>query len=186
MLKKVLSVVFLILWLLGATGCFPIVESPVMEIGGDIMKDFYEKVLPSEREQYLRKHEKEIKYAVIDETFFLVYCKEISHSQGYIWIDAFSYDLKNSSTFNVKSACLKSNDGEVVCKNDKLQITIQRTALDRDLNDSNLILCYDISEEWYYEGNELTLSVEIEVENKTVMLFYPVEICGYIRHIFPT
>lgn len=135
----------------------------------------------SKRTDYLKKHEKDFEYARFDDAFVMVDVERIGE-RVYIYIC--SYELQEDNEFTVNEVSLVSDDGEIIYHKNNMQLNLSRTTPDK--LEENTLFIYSHSGDWFYLGNQLTLTVEIEHQGKKKTISYPMEVRKIYSLAFPT
>jgi len=175
-IKICVAIILLFCSILFFSGCETI-DVTKMRIGGSAQTAFFEDTKDKEKNDYLIKHEKELEYAKVDNTFILIQHKEISHTEGRIWIYACTNSQLDNSYVKVKSFFLTDNNGNVIYQNNACNIELTPTTPNNVYDvENNILLTYTMTEDWYYEGNKLTLSIELEFNGIEKQITYDIEI----------
>ena len=152
-------------------------KTPYLQIGGKVQEDFYG-ISDSERTNYLQNHQEELEYTSIDDVYFLINHKDISHTQGHIWIDACSIFPGEEKNFVIKQVSLRTNNDAILFENKDLNLKISSVPANGDIYaPTDPILTYTKSEDWYYKRNDLILVIDIEKNGEIKTISYGVEVC---------
>ena len=188
-MKKILVFCLLFIMLFGFSCILFVItlnESLCLKIEDDVQQNFFEEKDEWKKAEYLRGQEKALESVKFDDTYFLVFTKKITHTSGRIWIYAYTLHPKQKREFIIKQVSLVANDGTLAYENNNCNLILAQIQPNEIYQKDNLLLTYEISDEWYYKGNKLTLNIEIEAEGITKTISYDVEIAAFYSHIFGT
>ena len=135
----------------------------------------------SKRMGYLKKHEKDLEYTRFDDAFVMIDIERLGE-MAYIYIC--SYEWQEDNEFTVNEVSLTSNDGETIYYESDMQLKVKQTTLEKIQGE--ILLKYSHDGEWFYEGNQLTLTIEIEHKGKVKTISYPMEVKKIYSLAFPT
>lgn len=135
----------------------------------------------SKRADYLKKHEKDFEYARFDDAFIMVDVERLGE-RASIYIC--SYEEQENDEFIVNEVSLVSDDGEVIYYESDMHLDVKRTTPDK--LEEEFLCTYSHNGDWFYVGNQLTLTIEVEFQGKTKIISYPMEVRKRHSLAFPT
>ena len=147
-----------------------------LQVGGKVQQDFFTEVVDADKMTYLKENEKALESTKIGDTYFLGFAKAITHTTGNIWIDAYMVSPNQNCFYTVESISMVARDGTLVYEANACDFVITPASPGIDKSKGVLLLTYEISDEWYYKGNTLSLRVEIEANGEMEILTFPIEV----------
>ncbi len=137
-----------------------------------------------DRVGYAREHEKELEFAMFNDVMF--YARQ-SQVDSRLDLFVFSHSPEDVEPVAIKQVTLVTQDGTVVWDKD-IQATLmpisigelyQESSAEREFDYAVTIVEYDQTASWYYDGSNLTLTVEVECGGEVIEIAYPVYVHSY-------
>ena len=135
----------------------------------------------SKRAGYLKKHEKDLEYARFNDAFVMVDIERLGE-RASIYIC--SYEQQEYNEFTVNEVSLYTNDGEIIYHDSDMKLKIKLTTPDK--LEEEFLCIYSHDGDWFYEGNQLILTIGVEFQGKTKMISYPMIVKKRHSIAFPT
>jgi hypothetical protein len=165
----------IVILMLCSVGCTGMVEGYNLFII-DGFEEFFEYQSSEEREELISSGE--LDCFKKEDIILIPYIKEISHTECALLL--FAYSKNTNRTIKIEEVSLVTNDGNAVCQSDE---SIEIEVLSKWNNSMAVVETFEKSEKWLYNGNGLTLKIQIsinkEIECKTAEFFYQITIKGF-------
>ena len=174
-LNKIFVIGIIVILMLCSVGCTGMVEGYNLFII-DGFEEFFEYQSSEEREELISSGE--LDCFKKEDIILIPYIKEISHTECALLL--FAYSKNTNRTIKIEEVSLVTNDGNAVCQSDE---SIEIEVLSKWNNSMAVVETFEKSEKWLYNGNGLTLKIQIninkEIECKTAEFFYQITIKGF-------
>lgn len=173
--SKILIFCITITLMLGNVGCAKMVDGyKKFVIEG--FEEFFEYQSLEEQEKQINSGE--LDFCKREEVLFIPFIKEISDTECAILIFPYSKHVNNKISLDEVS--LTTSEGDVICQTKECgEIEVLSK-----WNDSMVLVdTFNKSEEWFYNGNKLTLNINVSIKSdnecRATEISYNVTIKGY-------
>ena len=174
-ISKILIICIIIISMLGNVGCAKMVEGyKQFNIKG--FEEFFDIESLEEQEEYISSGK--LDFYKKEEVLFLPFIKEISDTECAILV--FPYSKNSNNKISLDEVSLTTSEGEVLSFTEKYG---EIDTLSKWNDSMVLVNTFNKSEEWFYNGNNLTLNIKASIRNGSecvaTEISYNVIIKGY-------